>query len=785
MFGNLARCVHNLKHLLNSSLLRSRKNNTLGISREFLDQISQLCGDGYAPAFIYVHFDIPLNDFFVDVNGEGKLVAICELIDDAVKKSVKYCVQPSQVVAVQSFVDGGYLFLTAGKKREQFTMEYLHDVAERIKSKLDGILKELKKDFLIREINAGVGYSILKLTTDEQLLKETVFKAVKEAGFVARHQPETKKDRLIEYLNKLINEKLFEIVFQPIVKIPEGRIFGYEALTRLPEGGAFSSPLHLFNFASETGYLYCLEKETRDKALNYLGYFHVREKLFLNVNPRIILDTNFIPGQTLKMIDHYDLSPDNIVFELTEWAAIDDYYVFLKTLDHYRNQGFLIAIDDFGAGYSNLRAIAELQPDFIKLDMSLVRGINEKPVMRELVETFLSFAQKTHSQLVAEGVETQDELEILINLGIPLAQGYFLGYPGNPPPALGDNICRLLETIRMRLQKRKSAINKVAGVIAQKGYCIDIRECTKQAVGAFVNNPALQGVVVTQNGKPAGLIMRDKLFSKLATQYGYALYMNRPVSLVMDPDPLVVCSDTPLETVSHLAMNRKIEKVYDYIIVAAQDVYYGVVSVQQLLDAITQKQIEIARLANPLTSLPGNLVIQDEISARIDEGQVFALIYGDLDNFKAFNDYYGFERGDQVIMMTARLFKSAVDMLGNWDDFVGHVGGDDFVIITTPDKVDAICQYIINNFDEKIPFLYQPEDREKGYIVVCDRQGVCKQYPLVSISLAVVINKQNFRNYLEITEVAAEVKKYVKSLPGSAYARDRRRSAYSGSFRYF
>lgn len=95
---------------------------------------------------------------------------------------------------------------------------------------------------MIREINAGVGYSILKLTTDEQLLKETVFKAVKEAGFVARHQPETKKDRLIEYLNKLINEKLFEIVFQPIVKIPEGRIFGYEALTRLPEGGLFHPP---------------------------------------------------------------------------------------------------------------------------------------------------------------------------------------------------------------------------------------------------------------------------------------------------------------------------------------------------------------------------------------------------------------------------------------------------------------------------------------------------------------------------------------------------------------
>lgn len=90
------RCVHNLKHLLNSSLLRSRKNNTLGISREFLDQISQLCGDGYAPAFIYVHFDIPLNDFFVDVNGEGKLVAICELIDDAVKKVLSIACSPAR-----------------------------------------------------------------------------------------------------------------------------------------------------------------------------------------------------------------------------------------------------------------------------------------------------------------------------------------------------------------------------------------------------------------------------------------------------------------------------------------------------------------------------------------------------------------------------------------------------------------------------------------------------------------------------------------------------------------
>ena len=189
----------------------------------------------------------------------------------------------------------------------------------------------------------------------------------------------------------------------------------------------------------------------------------------------------------------------------------------------------------------------------------------------------------------------------------------------------------------------------------------------------------------------------------------------------------------------------------------------------------TLKRIDRNRNANPLTGLPGNIEIQTEINRRISNNMMFAALYPDLDNFKAYNDVYGFANGDKAIVMTAKFLLDAVKMRGTNHDFIGHVGGDDYVIITEVNKVDAICREIIKKFDENVLSLYNDKDKKLGYIQATNREGVATKFPLMSISIGVASNeKRPFYNHIQVAEAAAEVKKKAKGISGSAYAVDNR-----------
>ena len=181
--------------------------------------------------------------------------------------------------------------------------------------------------------------------------------------------------------------------------------------------------------------------------------------------------------------------------------------------------------------------------------------------------------------------------------------------------------------------------------------------------------------------------------------------------------------------------------------------------------------------ANPLTRLPGNVSILNEIQGRIDKNELFSVCYTDLDKFKAFNDKYGFKNGDEVIKNTARILIESVQEKGTPGDFIGHIGGDDFVVMTSPDKAEDLCKSIIAKFDKMVPELYTEEDRKKGYILAKDRQGRKRKIAFISISIAVVNNeKKKIKHVAEIGELGAELKEYAKSRKGSAYVTERRKS---------
>lgn len=181
--------------------------------------------------------------------------------------------------------------------------------------------------------------------------------------------------------------------------------------------------------------------------------------------------------------------------------------------------------------------------------------------------------------------------------------------------------------------------------------------------------------------------------------------------------------------------------------------------------------------ANPLTRLPGNVSVQRELESRLARQAElpFAVCYADLDSFKAFNDYYGFERGDEAIRETARVLLEAVHAVGNADDFIGHIGGDDFLLVTTPDRADGLCEAIIEGFDRMAPRLYQEADRQRGSIRAKDRQGQARDYAFLTISIGVVLSQsQQLSHVAEIAERGAELKSYAKTFDRSIYVKERR-----------
>ncbi|MFH1836653.1 MAG: diguanylate cyclase [Candidatus Omnitrophota bacterium] len=191
---------------------------------------------------------------------------------------------------------------------------------------------------------------------------------------------------------------------------------------------------------------------------------------------------------------------------------------------------------------------------------------------------------------------------------------------------------------------------------------------------------------------------------------------------------------------------------------------------------IAFKRSQQSFYASPLTGLPGGIVIEDMLKKRMMSDVPFVAGQVDIDNFKSFNDKYGYLKGDRVIMQTAYMLSTSVRNLGNKNDFVGHIGGDDFIIITTPEKYNAICQQFICMFDTITPFHYTEKDRKKRHIVAKDRTNKVRKIPLMSVTVALVIKNsdQQINSLIELNERIAEVKQYLKTIPGSKYLADRR-----------
>ncbi|MBA1335453.1 MAG: EAL domain/GGDEF domain protein [Firmicutes bacterium] len=576
-------------------------------------------------------------------------------------------------------------------------------------------------------------------------------------------------------LERIIENREITTVYQPIASLKDGTVIGYEALSRGPKDSLLERPDMLFEAASKYGCVWDLEALCRTKALESLSGKKAEKTLvFINVDPSVMKDEKFKSGFTKEVLMKYNINPESIIFEVTEKTAIEDYKIFKKTLENYVRQGYKIAIDDTGSGHSGLSMLANVYPNYVKIDMELVRNVDKDVLKQTLLRAFVDFSHASGIKIIAEGIETVNELNTLIDIGVQYGQGYFLQRPS-------ANLLDINKWAYESIIRRNIANNKLSSSAGTSLPIGEIARCDAtihpQAPGKDVydlfHNTNIQGLPVVEEGRVCGLIMKTSFFSHLATQYGMAVFMNRPIKLLMDKQPLVVDYNTPISQVAGIAMSRKEDNLYDYIIVSRDNCYYGIITVKSLLDKINQIELNRARNLNPLTQLPGNKMIIGKMQEIIDSGMNFTAMYVDIDNFKAYNDTYGFANGDKVIKMVGAILEYVTMSIPDGNAFVGHIGGDDFIVIVPGlNYFNELAKRIIEEFDIKSRDYYNETDQRKGFVVLKDRRssGVDRAYDLMSISIgAVAANGSSFRSPEEISEVLRKSKAKSKEIRGSSF----------------
>lgn len=250
----------------------------------------------------------------------------------------------------------------------------------------------------------------------------------------------TRKNGLMDILRyqelkNIIKNNGLTTFFQPIIDLNTKNIIGYEALNRPPFSKLFPSTETFYDYIGNTNQVFLFELFCRNASLmqfsrNVKDVPYEKEKLlFINIHPDVLVDSNYRPGETIQLLQEFDLKPSQIVFELTERKAVTDFVMFEKVLNNYRSQGFRLAIDDAGSGYNSLKTLVHLQPEFIKLDKSLIHNIVHNDAQQKMVLLLLNFANQSKTFVIAEGIETLVDLNFLKQKGIHYGQGYAIGRP--------------------------------------------------------------------------------------------------------------------------------------------------------------------------------------------------------------------------------------------------------------------------------------------------------------------------------------------------------------------
>lgn len=566
----------------------------------------------------------------------------------------------------------------------------------------------------------------------------------------------------------LTNLNTLDIAFQPIVNIHTGRIYAVEALLRNYQDVGFQSIFALFDAVYNEGILYLFDLALRRKAIHKFTKIKNFQniKLFYNLDNRLFDTQTFPKGATSPILKEFGVKKENMCFEISERHEICSDFNIRKVLQHYKNENYSIAIDDFGVGYAGYKLLYDSTPDIIKIDRFFLQNIEKNLKKKLMVRSITNLAIQLGIKVIAEGVETKEELFTCKEIGCHLVQGYFIKRPTKDTNEILNSYDNIKKVITNDKRERKDS------TIAN--YIEHIKPLESKTKMNFVieyfkhnkNTPVVP--ITTSSNEPLGLLHESDIKDFLYSPFGISLLLNNENKKSKLKNMLHPCASADINSSIHTIVelfSNNTESVG--VIITQNSMYYGFLSARAIISIMNEENLLVARDQNPLTKLPGNTLIEQYISKTSQDTNSYILCYFDLDNFKVFNDVYGFRNGDRVIQLFANILKNDLEK----EFFKAHIGGDDFFIAIQISKnmnvTQAIkrIQEVIIIFSENAKNFYSQKDQENTYVLAKDRDGNKKKFNLLSVSASIIeiSQKSKSRCVEDINSILSIQKKVAKA----------------------
>lgn len=553
-----------------------------------------------------------------------------------------------------------------------------------------------------------------------------------------------------------------DFAFQPVVNTHTGACYGYEALLRNYKTAGFSSVNGFFNQACHDRVLKELEPALQKKAVRkFSGLLkYSRLKLFMNTDIRSLNSRNSLPEALSALLKQYSFSPDDFCLEISENSEPENLDDMLKVLKDFRSRGVKIAINGYGSGVSALQMLYHTEPDFIKVSRFLIHNIESDPKKRLFMCNLTDIAHYLGTGVIAVGVETEDAYRVCRDMGCDMVQGYLIQKPELQWNRLRTQY-RKIYVLNQKAEEKKppedhdlirGKIEKIEPIL----YTTGIPEVFKR----FKEKKDPFFPVVSGSGEPAGIIREASFKDYAYSRYGNELLQNpafgRTIDKFISRIPVADIRMPPEKVLEIYAWDESVEG----ILITDGGKYAGVLSAPSLLKIINEKSMNEAKDQHPLTKLPANTLVYEYISAALEQtGAQRLLVYFDFDNFKSYNDKYGFRQGDRILLLFSDMLRKLAE---DSDRFIGHISGDDFfmgIAGGSLNKVNSEIRQFLGQFNKDVESFYDPISIRKGCIHSWEAGGKITTFPILKANAVILELPPNRSRIYTITEVSKAAEK--------------------------
>ena len=586
-----------------------------------------------------------------------------------------------------------------------------------------------------------------------------------------------------EDLRRVLEERGLKTVFQPIFAFREGRIIGYEALVRGPEGSPLQTPYDLFGAAHDAGLSVELNIVCVQEILRAFAGARLDGSLFLNISPQLIMQRGFEQERAARFLDDLGLEPARVVIELTEDYPTVDFRFVHESLMLYRAMGFRVAIDDLGEGFASLRLWSELKPEYVKADKHFVSGIAGDAVKLQFLRAIQHIAESSGSQVIAEGIECAEDFRVAKDIGIACGQGWFIGRPAPRPNtrltaeaelAFADARIPVVAAPRLRAGTEPTAHDLVHAV-----QPVAPTECIAAVLRRFAAMPSLTAIPVIAGETLAGVVSRTQL-ELVAASPDAARLTARPCIEVADEAPIRVEANLDLGALTALLVESDARRLADGFVIVSQGRYLGMGTSADVMRALQTSRVLAARYTNPLTLLPGQVPINEHLERLLAGHVPFTAWFAEIDQLRGLNDCVGFAEGDALIHSTARLLEGVCQP---GVDFVGHVAGSRFAVLAQSEDWIVRAQRALGEFAAAVQAHVPAEVLERGYFTRVGRDGREKVRPLPRLVVGILpVLPGVFESRHEVVSAARQAAHHAMGQPGSSiYVDQQHGNAYPQS----